>query len=72
MTEEQDQLLRLMAATDNMDDHSIWQYSCVAVALAGMRARKIGREDIEKICVRYIETMAKTAGTTPMQYELDS
>jgi len=61
-----------VSSMNRLDDDVIWHIATMAAAIAGERAQQRGHDDIEKICIEFVEAMADKAGTHAMVYTLDA
>lgn len=48
-------------------DLQVWAFACSAVGVAGTRAQKINRKDIDVLCAEFVEGMVKLAGTPKVE-----
>lgn len=54
---------QLVEQTRSLNDGQIWLLALTFVAFAGERAQKIGRVDIEDVCVEFTHAMNDLVGT---------
>lgn len=66
----QDNLSQLDVVVERMKavpDLQVWAFACSAVGVAGTRAQKINRKDIDVLCAEFVEGMVKLAGTPKVE-----
>lgn len=52
-----------MTNFEDLSDMDIWTIACGAVAIAGKRATVTKRMDVNLVCMRFVNEMAKLVGT---------
>jgi hypothetical protein len=57
-----------VASFQKMTDKQVWTLAVMAVAMAGHRAQTRQRDDVERVCIAFVEAMHTAVGTTELQF----